>query len=262
MAPTKINMLHLKRPIAFFDLETTGITITTDRIIDIAIIKLMPNNAEQQKKIFRLNPGIPIPAASTAIHGITDSDVVDKPFFKDVANEIKQFIDNCDLAGYNSNRFDIPLLTEEFLRVGLEVNLKDRKLVDVQQIFMKMERRTLEAAYKFYCNKQLVNSHSAEADTQATLEVLMGQLAMYSDLDGSVEQLHDMSKGEDFADFSRRIKIVNDIPVFNFGKYKEQSVKEVFTKEAQYYNWMMKGDFAQDTKAVITEIYTKIKLKL
>jgi DNA polymerase III subunit epsilon len=253
--------LQLTRPLAFFDLETTGITITTDRIIDIAIIKLMPDG-EQQKKYFRLNPGVPIPAQSTAIHGISDDDVKDAPTFKQVANEIKQFLDNCDLAGYNSNRFDIPLLTEEFLRVGLDVNMKDRKMVDVQQIFMKMEKRTLEAAYQFYCNKKLENSHSAEADVQATLDVLLGQLDKYDDLDSSVDALHNISKGEDFADFSRRIKINAGVPCFNFGKYKEQSVAAVFEKEPQYYNWMMKGDFAQDTKVVITDIYTKLKLKV
>jgi DNA polymerase III subunit epsilon len=252
-------MLQLKRPLAFFDLETTGITITTDRILEIAIIKIMPDG-EQVKKAFRLNPGIAIPEQSTAIHGITDADVADKPSFKQVANEIKQFLDNCDLAGYNSNRFDIPLLTEEFLRAGLDINFKDRKMVDVQQIFMKMEKRTLEAAYKFYCNKEIINAHSAEADTLATYEVLLGQLQRYPDLVNDVDALHDISKGDDFADFSRRIKLNAGIPCFNFGKYKEQSVATVFSKEPQYYNWMMKGDFAQDTKAVITDIYTKLKL--
>jgi DNA polymerase III subunit epsilon len=252
-------MLQLKRPLAIFDLETTGITITVDRIIDIAIIKLMPDGAEL-KKYFRLNPGIPIPAQSTEIHGITNDDVKDAPTFKAVANEIKQFLDNCDLGGYNSNRFDIPLLTEEFLRAGLDINLKDRKMIDAQQIFMKMEKRTLEAAYQFYCNKKLENSHSAEADAQATYEVLVGQLQRYPELENNMDFLHDFSKGDDFADFSRRIKMLNGVPCFNFGKYKEQSVATVFEKEPQYYNWMMKGDFAQDTKSVITDIYTKLKL--
>jgi len=253
-------MLQLKRPIAFFDLETTGITITTDRIIDIAIIKIMPDG-EQLRKTFRLNPGMPIPAPSTAIHGISDADVKDCPTFKTVANEIKQFLDNCDLGGYNSNRFDIPLLTEEFLRAGLDINLKERKMVDVQQIFMKMEKRTLEAAYLFYCGKKLENSHNAEADVQATYEVLLGQLERYPELENDIDALHNISKGDDFADFSRRIKLIEGTPCFNFGKYKEQSVAAVFEKEPQYYNWMMKGDFAQDTKAVITDIYTKLKLK-
>jgi DNA polymerase III subunit epsilon len=253
-------MLQLTRPLAIFDLETTGITITTDRIIDIAIIKIMVDGSTQ-KKYFRLHPGIPIPEASSAIHGITDEDVKEAPTFKHVANEIKQFLDNCDLGGYNSNRFDIPLLTEEFLRAGLDINLKERKMVDAQQIFMKMEKRTLEAAYQYYCNKKLENSHSAEADAQATYEVLLGQLQRYPDLGTDIESLHNISKGDDFADFSRRIKILNGIPCFNFGKYKEQSVASVFEKEPQYYNWMMKGDFAQDTKAVITDIYTKLKLK-
>jgi DNA polymerase III subunit epsilon len=252
-------MLQLKRPLAILDLETTGITITTDKILEIAIVKIMPDGSEK-KFVKRLNPGMPIPKASSDIHGILDADVAHEPLFKDVANEIKMFLDNCDLAGYNSNRFDIPLLTEEFLRVGIDINLRDRKMVDVAQIFMKMEKRTLEAAYKFYCKKQLTNAHSAEADVRATYEVLLSQLDMYGELENDVTFLHDFSKGEEFADFSRRIKIVNTEPVFNFGKYKEQSVATVFKKEPQYYDWMMRGDFAQDTKKVISEIFNRLML--
>jgi DNA polymerase III subunit epsilon len=252
-------MLQLKRPLAILDLETTGITITTDKILEIAIVKIMPDGSEK-KIIKRLNPGMPIPKASSDIHGILDADVANEPTFKDAANEIKMFLDNCDLAGYNSNRFDIPLLTEEFLRVGIDINLRDRKMVDVAQIFMKMEKRTLEAAYKFYCKKQLIDAHSAEADVRATYEVLLSQLEMYGELENDVTFLHDFSKGEEFADFSRRIKLVNAEPVFNFGKYKEQSVATVFKKEPQYYDWMMRGDFAQDTKKVISEIFNRLML--
>jgi DNA polymerase III subunit epsilon len=252
-------MLNISRPLAFFDLETTGITITTDRILEIAIIKMMPDGTEK-KLVKRLNPGIPIPKVSSDIHGILDADVANEPSFKDVANEIKMFLDNCDLAGYNSNRFDIPLLTEEFLRVGIDINLHDRKMVDVAQIFMKMEKRTLEAAYRFYCKKELINAHSAEADVRATYEVLLAQIETYNELENDVNYLHDFSKGEEFADFSRRIKIVNTEPVFNFGKYKEQTVASVFRKEPQYYDWMMRGDFAQDTKKVISDIFNKLML--
>jgi DNA polymerase III subunit epsilon len=252
-------MIQLTRPIAFFDLETTGISVTADRIIEICIIKVFPDNNRREEKTMRINPGMPIPAGSTEVHGITDEMVKDCPSFSQVAQELKAFLDDCDLGGYNSNRFDIPLLTEEFLRAGIQVDFKKRKMVDVQQIFMKMEKRNLSAAYRFYCGKELINSHSAEADVKATIEVLESQLQMYTELKNDVDFLHEFSKGEDFADHSRRIKIVNGEPVFFFGKYKEQSVKEIFKREPGYYNWMMKGDFAQDTKAVITEIFNEMK---
>ncbi len=254
-------MLQLNKPIAFLDLETTGINVNADRIIEIAIIKIKLDGTQDTLHL-KLNPSMPIPPASTAIHGITDEDVALCPTFKDEANKIKQFIENCDLGGYNSNRFDVPLLAEEFLRAGLTVNLHDRKMVDVAQIFMKQEKRTLEAAYQFYCSKELKGAHSAMVDVSATVEVLFAQLNKYNDLEPKVDFLHDYSKGEDFADFSRRIKLVNGEPVFFFGKYKEQSVKAIFTKEPQYYDWMMRGDFAQDTKAVISEIFNKLNLRV
>ncbi len=251
--------LQLQRPLAFFDIETTGTNITSARIIEIAIIKLMPDGSKVSKTK-RINPDMYIPADSTAIHGISNDDVKDAPKFAEVANELKQFIDNCDLAGYNSNRFDIPILVEEFLRINIDINIRDRKMVDVAQIFMKKEQRTLSAALQFYCNKPLENAHSAEADTEATVDVLLAQLEKYNDLEPNVEALHEFGKGEDYMDFSRRIKLVNDEAVFNFGKYKDQKVITVFKKEKQYYDWMMKSDFAYDTKNVITEIYKKMIL--
>jgi DNA polymerase III subunit epsilon len=254
-------MLNLQKPLAIFDLETTGINITKDKIVEIAILKIMPDGSKKNYHSL-VNPLMPIPEATSAIHGIKDADVANAPSFKDIANTIKQFIDNCDLGGYNSNRFDIPILTEEFHNVGIDINLKDRLMVDVAQIFMKMEKRTLEAAYKFYCNKALDNAHSAEADVNATYEVLMAQIAYYpNELQNDIAFLHTLSKGEDFADFSRRIKLVNDTPVFNFGKYKDQSVAEIFKREPQYYDWMMRGDFAKDTKQVISDIFNKTILK-
>jgi DNA polymerase III subunit epsilon len=252
--------LKLTRPLAFFDIETTGTNITTARIIEIAIIKLKPDGSRDVKNM-RINPTIDIPAESTAIHGISNADIENAPTFAEVANELKQFLDNCDVAGYNSNKFDIPILVEEFLRLKVDIDIRSRKMVDVAQIFMKMEKRTLGAAYKFYCDKEIINAHSAEADTEATLDVLMAQLERYEgELEANVDFLHDFGKGEDYMDFSRRIKIVNDIPVFNFGKYKETSVITVFKKEPQYYDWIMRSDFAYDTKNAVTEIYTKMKL--
>jgi DNA polymerase III subunit epsilon len=242
--------LQLTKPLAFIDLETTGINVAKDRIIEIAIVKMMPDGSEKTYHSL-VNPEMAIPQGSIDVHGITEEKVKDAP----------TFLDNCNLAGYNSNRFDIPLLYEEFVRAGITMDLKSRKQVDVAQIFMKMEKRTLEAAYKFYCNKPLENAHSALADVQATKEVLLAQLGYYNDLAQDVEGLHEFSKGEDFADFSRRIKLVADVPTFNFGKYKDMSVIAIFTKEPSYYDWMMKGDFAADTKQVVSEIYTKLKLK-
>jgi DNA polymerase III subunit epsilon len=252
-------MIELSRPLVFLDLETTGVNINQDKIIEIALIKRMPDNS-RTTKVFVINPGVPIPEASSAIHGFKDDDVKGKPFFKDVAKEIKDFIQDCDLAGYNSNKFDIPLLAEEFTRVGMDIDIKSRKFIDVAQIFMKMERRTLEAAYKFYCDKKLENAHAAEVDTLATLEILDAQIARYDELESNVDFLHNFSKGEDFADFSRRVKFINNEHVFAFGKYKDKTVVQVFTDEPQYYDWMMRSDFAQDTKAVITEVYNKMKL--
>ncbi len=252
--------LKLTRPIACVDLETTGVSVTQDRIVEISIIKIHPDG-KREVKTRRINPGMPIPIEASKIHGIYDADVANEPSFKELANSIKQFLENCDLCGFNSNKFDFPILTEEFFRVGLDVNFRDRHLVDVQQIFFKKEPRNLSAAYKFYCGKELVDAHSAEADALATMDILFAQISHYDDLSDSVEELAVLSKGEDFLDYSRRIKLVNGIPLFNFGKYKDKAVTEVLKKEPQYYDWMMKGDFALDTKNVLSKLFHDMMFK-
>ncbi|KAA5535058.1 3'-5' exonuclease [Taibaiella lutea] len=252
--------LQLQRPIAFFDLETTGVDAAKDRIVEIAVIKLIPDGS-RHSWVKRINPEMPIPAESSAIHGIYDADIADAPTFKDIAHELKQFLHNCDLGGYNSNKFDIPALAEAFLRVNIPVDFKTRKLVDVQQVFFKKEARTLSAAYSFYCNKDLINAHSAEADVIATIDVLEAQLDKYADLGKDVNALHDFTGGDDFVDYARRMVLKNGVPVFNFGKYKGQAVEDVFRKEPQYYDWMMNADFALHTKQMISEILNKMLLK-
>lgn len=247
--------LNLKKPIIFFDLETTGVNISHDRIIELSYIKVYPNGTEEEKSM-RINPEMSIPAESTAIHHITDEDVADKPTFKQIAKELAKVFEGCDIAGYNSNRFDIPLLMEEFLRAGINIELSRQKFVDVQTIFHKMEQRTLSAAYKFYCNGDLENAHSANADTRATYEVLKAQLDRYPNLKNDVEFLSNFSSFNKNVDLMGRI-VYNEqgIEVFNFGKYKGVSVKEVFDRrDPSYYAWMMNGDFALDTKRVITKI--------
>ena len=247
--------LNLKKPIILFDLETTGINISHDRIIELSYIKVYPNGTEEEKSM-RINPEMSIPAESTAIHHITDEDVADKPTFKQIAKELAKVFEGCDIAGYNSNRFDIPLLMEEFLRAGINIELSRQKFVDVQTIFHKMEQRTLSAAYKFYCNGDLENAHSANADTRATYEVLKAQLDRYPNLKNDVEFLSNFSSFNKNVDLMGRI-VYNEqgVEVFNFGKYKGVSVKEVFERrDPSYYAWMMNGDFALDTKRVITKI--------
>ena len=247
--------LNLKKPIIFFDLETTGVKISHDRIIELSYIKVYPNGTEEEKSM-RINPEMSIPAESTAIHHITDEDVADKPTFKQIAKELAKVFEGCDIAGYNSNRFDIPLLMEEFLRAGINIELSRQKFVDVQTIFHKMEQRTLSAAYKFYCNGDLENAHSANADTRATYEVLKAQLDRYPNLKNDVEFLSNFSSFNKNVDLMGRI-VYNEqgVEVFNFGKYKGVSVKEVFERrDPSYYAWMMNGDFALDTKRVITKI--------
>ncbi|NDV46509.1 3'-5' exonuclease [Paludibacter sp. 221] len=246
--------LNLKNPIVFFDLETTGTNIVYDRIVEISYHKVSPNGREETKTL-RINPQIPIAPSATEVHGITDDDVKDCPTFKDVAKEIVRDIEGCDLAGYNSNRFDIPLLAEELLRADVDIDLMKRKFVDVQVVFHKMEQRTLGAAYKFYCDKDLDNAHSAEADTLATYEVLQAQLDRYPELQNDVEFLAKFTAHTDNVDFAGRI-IYNERgeEVFNFGKYKGQKVTEVFVKDMGYYGWMMNSDFSLHTKKVLTNI--------
>jgi DNA polymerase-3 subunit epsilon len=254
-------MLDLKRPIAFIDLETTGVSLSSDRIVELAIIKLLPDNSRQVKRKL-INPQMPIPQASSDIHGITDEMVKDAPTFKQVANEVKVFIDGCDLGGYNSNRFDIPILMEEFLRVGLDVDLSKRKMVDVQHIFYTMEPRTLSAAYKFFCNKELVDAHSAEADVSATIDVFMAQLDKYSNLGNSVESVLSVIGEDKIVDYARRFSFDDKgVEVFNFGKHKGRAVTDVLKAEPQYYDWMMRGDFPLHTKQKLTEILNRTLLK-
>ena len=252
--------LQLKRPLAFIDLETTGTNLSTDRIVEIAIIKVFPDGSRAVKQKI-INPQIPIPKSSSDIHGITDDKVKDAPTFKQVANELKQFIDDADLSGYNSNRFDIPLLMEEFLRAGLDIDMTDRKMVDVQHIFHMMEKRTLGAAYKFYCEKELLDAHSAEADATATWEILEAQLIRYEHLGNSLETILQFTGEEKFVDFARRFIMDNDVEIFNFGKHKGRPVSEVLKAEPQYYDWMMKGDFPLHTKQKLTEILNRTLLR-
>jgi len=252
--------LQLTKPIAFIDLETTGINISTERIVEIAIVKISPDGTQLVKRKL-INPQMPIPKASSDIHGITDEMVKDAPTFKQAANEIKQFIDNCDLAGYNSNRFDIPMLIEEFLRSGLEFTLDGKKLLDVQKVFHMMEQRTLGAAYKFYCNKSLENAHSAEVDATATWEVLEAQVERYPQIGTTVESIVKFTGEDDIVDFARRFVKENGIEIFNFGKHKGKPVTQVLKEEPQYYDWMMKGDFPMNTKQKLTEILNRTLLK-
>ena len=253
-------MLQLKKPLAFIDLETTGTNMGTDRIIEIAIVKILPDGTKNIKRKV-LNPEMPIPQASTDVHGFTNEMVKDAPTFKQVAQELKQMLDGCDIGGYNSNRFDIPLLVEEFLRAGVDFDIKGRKLVDVQKIFHLMEQRTLSAAYKFYCNKTHDAAHSAEADASATYEILLAQMERYPVLGNTVDTLIKAVGEETIVDFARRFVLENGVEVFNFGKFKGRPVAEVLRIEPQYYDWMMKGDFPQHTKQKLTEIYTRTMLK-
>lgn len=253
-------MLQITKPIAFIDLETTGVNLGTDRIVEIAIVKLLPDGSKTVKRKL-INPEMPIPKTSSDVHGITDDMVKDAPTFAQAANELKQVLDDCDLGGYNSNRFDIPLLVEEFLRAGVDLDMRGRRMLDVQNIFHKMEQRTLIAAYKFYCGKVLENAHSAEADASATHEVLLAQLEKYPELGNTIESINKFLGEEPIVDFARRFIMCDGVEVFNFGKYKGQSIAEVLTKEPQYYDWMMKGDFPQQTKQKLTEIFTRTKLK-
>lgn len=254
--------LNLKNPMVFFDLESTGIDVTNDRIVEISMLKIFPGGKKDEPKTRRLNPEMAIPAEASAVHGIYDEDVKDCPTFKAIARSLAAYIEGCDFAGFNSNRFDVPLLAEEFLRAGVDVNLKNRKFIDVQNIFHKMEQRTLVAAYKFYCNKSLVDAHSAEADTVATYEVLLSQLDRYEELENSIEFLSDFSTRSTSVDFAGRVVLNdNNVAVFNFGKYKGVAVTEVFAKDPSYYTWIMNGDFPAYTKKVITELRLKTETK-
>ena len=252
--------LNLQRPLVFFDLETTGVQITRDRIVEISIVKVHPDG-ERETKTRRINPGMPIPPEATAVHGITDADVADCPTFAQVARSLYTWLEGCDIAGFNSNRFDVPMLIEEFLRAGVAVNFDDRYFVDVQTIFHKMERRTLEAAYKFYCDKTLENAHSAEADTLATVEVLEAQLDRYpEDLTNDIPALAEFSTHGKRVDFAGHLAY-NDKEeiVINFGKYKGVPITEVFRKDSGYYNWVMGAQFPLETKRWFSQLYQETR---
>lgn len=246
--------LQLKKPLAFFDLETTGLNIVTDKIVEISLLKVYPDEKEE-KLHFLINPEIPISPQASAVHGISNEDVAQAPTFKEVGKQIAAFIKDCDIAGYNSNKFDIPLLAEEFSRVGIEFDWSKSRFVDVHVMFLKKEPRTLSAAYKFYCDKELENAHSADADTYATFEILKSQIERYNDIENNIDFLSEFTSQNKNVDFAGRI-IYNDqkVEVFNFGKYKGQAVQDVFQKDPSYYSWMMNGEFHSHTKQVITKI--------
>ena len=261
--------LQLKKPIVFFDLETTGLDIGTARIVEIFLLRISPNNSKDILTIL-INPEIPIPPETTKIHGITDNDVKDKPIFKQTAKKINEFIGNADLAGYNILRYDLPLLAEEFLRVGIVFDISNRSVIDIQNIFHKMEPRNLSAALRFYCNKELTDAHTAKADTEATYEILLAQIEKYQNtpfvendketypIVNDMDALGKFSVQKKFVDLAGHIvKNDEDIAVFNFGKYKNQAVETVFNREPQYFDWIMKSNFPEYTKKVCQLIYMK-----
>lgn len=251
--------LELKKPLVIFDLETTGINVSRDRIIDLYLIKAHPDGHEEHL-YKRLNPGLPIPPETSAIHGIYDKDVKDSPLFADVAKELNTFIGNADFAGFNSNRFDFPLLVEEFYRAGIDFETEKRKFVDAQRIFHVKEPRNLGAAFQFYCNQTLVNAHSAEADTIATWEIIKAQVDKYSDLPSTVDALHSYSGQNDLVDLAGRIRKNKDGQhIFAFGKHKGKTIAQVFKSEPSYFDWMMKGDFPEHTKRVLTRLMLQLK---
>ncbi len=265
--------LKLERPLVFFDLETTGLNISKDQIVEISLLKVLPDQTEISKT-YRVKPDVKISDEAFAIHGISNEDVINEPNFAQIGTEIALFMQNCDIAGYNSNKFDLPLLMEEFLRVNINFDLRGVKFIDVQNIFHKMEPRTLSAAYKFYCNAELENAHQAEADTNATYHVLKGQLDLYEGhtyqdkkngtsvtITNDVKMLSFFTSDNRSVDFAGHIVFdENDIEIFNFGKHKGKSVREIFTKEPAYYDWMKKSDFPRFTKKVIDQIWTEMKL--
>ncbi len=258
--------LNLKVPLCFFDLETTGTNITHDRIIEIAVIKLMPGG-EILKKSSLINPGIPIPLESSIFHGLYDNDVADKPTFKEVAKDFARFFEGADLSGFNVIKFDVPMLVEEFLRVGVEFDYERKRIIDAQKIYHMMEKRNLSSAYRFYCKKELLDSHSAEADTQATMDVLVAQIEMYENksvtdslgkevgvIQNDMEMLHQLTTSNMIDLAGRMIRNEKGDAIINFGKHKNKLVFEVLKDEPSYYDWVMKGDFPLDTKRRLTEI--------
>jgi DNA polymerase III subunit epsilon len=246
--------LHLKRPFVVFDLETTGISTSKDRIVELAYIKIFPDGTEE-KRSMRFNPEMPIPLEASMIHGIYDADVANEPTFASKAKEIADIFAGCDFGGFNSNKFDFPMIVEEFLRSQIDFETENRKFVDAQRIFHMMEQRTLSAAYKFYCDKTLENAHNAMADTQATYEVLLAQIDRYEKLENNIDQLHEISGQSNNVDLAGRITLnAQKIPVFNFGKHRGKPVQDVFKIEPAYYQWMMDNDFPLETKRKLTKL--------
>ena len=246
--------LKISKPICFFDLETTGVNVSSDRIVEISILKIFPNG-NKESKTWLVNPGVPIPLEASNIHGITNDIIKNEPLFKMIASDIKSMINNCDLAGFNSNKFDIPLLAEELLRSEIDFSLDNVATIDVQNIFHKMEQRTLSAAYQFYCGKSLDNAHSSKADTLATYEVLESQIEKYDDLENNVSFLSDFSKRGKNVDLAGFIKYNEDnIPCFSFGKHKGKTVDYVLENESGYFGWLLNADFPMYTKKVLTQI--------
>lgn len=250
--------LNLKRPIIFFDLETTGLDIAKDRIVELCYIRVEPNGNEEARSM-RINPEMHIPEVASSVHGITDDDVKDCPTFADVAPQLAATFEGCDLAGFNSNRFDLPLLAEEFMKAGVNIDLSHVQAIDVQNIYHKLEKRTLAAAYKFYCGRDLENAHSALADTQATYEVLQAQLDHYpNDLQNDVDFLAEFSRMNRNIDFAGRfVYDESGKELINFGKYKGKAIKNVLSRDPGYYSWIMQGDFTLNTKQVLTKLRLK-----
>lgn len=247
-------ILQLNKPLVIFDLETTGINTSRDRIVELCMIRIQTDGQRSDLNL-RFNPGIPIPPEVSAIHGIYDADVAHEPKFSEKAAEIAQFLNNCDFAGFNSNKFDFPMLVEEFYRAEVDFDISKRKFIDAQKIFHLMEPRNLSAAYKFYCSKELNNAHSAKADTEATWEIIQSQLQRYSNLEPNIDFLHKFSGQSNLADLAGRL-VYNDKQevVFNFGKHKGRPVSDVFKTDLGYYDWMMQGDFPMQTKKVLTQL--------
>tara|TARA_B100000902_G_scaffold392929_1_gene446189 strand:- start:25848 stop:26633 length:786 start_codon:yes stop_codon:yes gene_type:complete len=254
--------LNLKRPIIFFDLETTGVKISSDRIVEISLLKIYPNG-NKEMKTFLVNPTIPIPKEIEKIHGISNEKVKNEPTFSEISEEIIKIIKDCDLAGYNSNKFDIPLLAEELLRSGINLDMSNIKSIDVQNIFHKMEQRTLIAAYKFYCNKNLENAHSAEADTTATYEILLSQLEKYDELENNIDFLSEFSiVGGKFADLAGFIRYNdNGEKILSFGKYKGNTLKQIWSENKGYFSWIQNADFPLYTKNIMRDFVNKIRLE-
>lgn len=251
--------LNLKKPIAFFDLETTGVNIAKDRIVEIGLIILNTDNTSKEYR-FLVNPTIPIPIESSLIHNIYDKDVENEPTFKELAPRLYRLFDACDLAGYNSNHFDVPLIVEEFLRVGFNLKTKNKNLLDSFSIFTKFERRDLSSAYKFFCNKTLENAHSALADIRATFEIFKAQVEKYDELENDMEKIADLTnRNKNSIDNANRFVTINKEACFNFGKYRGQTVKNVLKENPGYYSWMMQGDFPLNTKQVLTDIKQSFK---